>query len=291
MRITGNRLIEKAAAATSSNQTAVATATDQLTSGMRVTAPSDDPAAWLAGQRAKLHKALSQTTGTAIAASRENLDEVDRVLASLGETVSSLRALAVEGSSDQNDANGRAELGLQAKALFDSALATANSKSSSGEYMLAGTASLTEPFDASGAYQGNAATRAIATSEQGNQTVTVAGSALTAAAGVDVLPLLSKVASALSANDTATLRSTLSDLDTAVHQISLARGRTGAAMSVLDEAKAAHAALETNLAAQISNAVEVDSVAAASELARASQALDVSRTVSSHIVALLAPKP
>jgi flagellar hook-associated protein 3 FlgL len=290
VRITGNRLIEQAAAATTSNQSAVATATNQLTSGLRVDAPSDDPAAWMAGQRAKLHKALSQTTGTAIAASRENLDEVDRVLGSLGETVSSIRALAVQGSSGQYDATARAELGAQAKALFQSALAAVNSRSSNGEYLLAGTASLTEPFDATGAYQGNAMTRAIATGEGGEQTITVAGSALTATQGVDILPLLAKVAGALSANDPAALTATLSDLDTAVGQISLARGHAGAAMTVLDDAKATHAALETNLASQISRAVETDSVAAASELARASQALEVSRTVSSHIVALLAPQ-
>jgi len=287
MRITGNRLIEQAAAATTNNQNAVGTVTNQLTSGLRVTTPSDDPAAWLAAQRAKLHKALSQGTGAAIAASRDQLDQVDSALTTIGETVASVRTLAVQGVSETYTAGARAELGTQVQALFQAALSAANAQAPSGEYLLAGTASTTEPFDATGAYKGNATARTIATDEHGTQTVTVAGSSLTATAGVDVLPLLAKVATALSTNDIPTLQASLTDLDAAVKQVSAARGQAGTAMTVLDDATTAHGALETNLTAQISKLVETDTVGAASELARASQALDVSRTVSSHIVSLL----
>ena len=40
MRITGNRLIDLAAASTTKNQSAVAEVSDQLSSGLRVTPPS-----------------------------------------------------------------------------------------------------------------------------------------------------------------------------------------------------------------------------------------------------------
>jgi len=52
---------------------------------------------------------------------------------------------------------------------------------------------------------------------------------------------------------------------------------------------AAHDVLSEHFAKTISDAVEVDTVAAASDLAKASQALEISRAVSSHIVSLLDP--
>src|SRR5256885_4475099 len=100
MRITGNRLIDLASASTSKNQSAVATSAAELSSGMRVTTPSDDPDAWLAAQRTKLHQALSQGAGAAVAASRDRLTVTDNALASLGDVVSQVRALAIQGSSD-----------------------------------------------------------------------------------------------------------------------------------------------------------------------------------------------
>jgi len=79
------------------------------------------------------------------------------------------------------------------------------------------------------------------------------------------------------------------DLQTAVAQISSARTRSGSAMNVLDQTTTARAALEGNMQQMIARFVESDTVTAASELAKATQSLEVSRAVSSHIVAMLDP--
>jgi len=84
-------------------------------------------------------------------------------------------------------------------------------------------------------------------------------------------------------------RAALGDLDTAVKQISQVRGQTGAHMAVLDSAKAAHTALATQIQTAISDNVEIDAVSAASQLAKASQALKVSQAVTSHVLQLLNP--
>ena len=60
-------------------------------------------------------------------------------------------------------------------------------------------------------------------------------------------------------------------------------------MNVLDQATAARSVLEQDMQQTISRLVESDTIGAASELAKATQSLEVSRAVSSHIVAILRP--
>jgi flagellar hook-associated protein 3 FlgL len=290
MRITANRLIDLAAAATTKNQTAVGTVSAQISSGMRVTTPSDDPAAWVAAQRIKLHQALSHGSGAAVVAGRDQLAMTDNALASIADVVSQVQTLAVQASSDTYNANDRVALGAEVRGLFQNALGNANAQGHDGEYLLAGAASLTQPFDAAGGYHGDAGVRTVPSDASVTSPATVAGSSLTAASGVDVLPLLDRVATALSNNDIPTLLAALPDLAAAVKQVSLARSHTGAAMSSLDQTTATRAVLEQDMQQAISRYVEVDTVSAASELARASQALQVSQAVSSHLISLLAPK-
>ena len=164
MRITGSRMLDQAAAATASNQSKLADKAGQVSSGLRVQTPSDDPSAWLAAHRAQLKKQLSEGTGVAMQFSRDRLDESDRALASVLDAVTATRALAVQGGNDSYNAANRVDLALQVRSLFESALGAANTRAPDGEYLLAGAASLAAPFDANGAYLGDAGTRQIPTS-------------------------------------------------------------------------------------------------------------------------------
>src|SRR5262249_34636764 len=142
-------------------QSAVATSAAELSSGLRVTTPSDDPDAWLAAQRTKLQQALSQGSGAAMQSSRDRLAVTDNSLASLGDVLSQARSLAIPGASDTYTAADRAGLGDQIHGLFLNALDAANARGNDGEFLFAGSASLTQPFDATGAYQGDASVRSV----------------------------------------------------------------------------------------------------------------------------------
>jgi flagellar hook-associated protein 3 FlgL len=204
--------------------------------------------------------------------------------------VSQARELAVEGANGSQTATSRSAIGAEMSSLFDTAVSTVNATDPNGEYLLAGTNSLAQPFDTTtGAYTGDSTSRAINTDTTSTQVATVAGSGLTAANGVDILPLLKTLATALNTNDIATIQSALGSLDTAVKQVAQLRGQTGAHMAVLESAKTAHDALSTQIQTSISNDVEIDAVAAASNLAKASQALTVSQTVTTHVLQLLDP--
>jgi flagellar hook-associated protein 3 FlgL len=293
MRVTGGYILAQAAQSTQNAQAKVAAVQNQLTSGLRVTTPSDDPTAWVAAQRTKLRQVMSQGTGAAIAANRDGLEATDSSLASIASVVSQVRTLAIQGASDSYGADGRAGLAAQVQGLFQTAVDSANVQGHDGSYLLAGSDALAAPFNADGTYNGDGVQRAVASNSgpQNLANISISGASLTAAHGVDVLPLLQKVATALAANDPTTLASTLPDLDTAIKQVATARTQTGGAMNVLDATNTARTTLESNMTDAISRFTEVDTVGAASQLAQAGQALQVSQAVSTNLIHLLAPSP
>lgn len=289
MRITGNRMIDMAQAANAANQSKAAAAANEASSGLRVQKPSDDPEAWAAAQRANARKTVAAGSVSALETGRERLGLTDNALGSIGDALSAMRELAVQGSNASYSASDRAQLAVQVRAMFASAVDAANAQSADGEYILAGTTSNTAPFSDLGVYNGDANARSLPITDDATAVAAVSGSVLTAASGVDVLPLFDRVAKALENNDPAALSALLGDIDTATKQVGLARARTGGTMNVLDSALDAHANLATHLASEVSRAVESDLVASASNLAKTTQALEASRAITSHIVALVDP--
>ena len=287
MRVTGNYLIDLASASTQKAEQQVATATQQASSGLRVDTPQVDPAAWALAHRAQDRTTLSTARGTAIAQARERLQVTDGAFGSIANLVQQARAAAVEGANGGLDANARSELAATVQGYLSSAVAIANSRTSDGEYVLGGSRSTTPPFDAAGNYAGDAGTRAIESGEGRQQTIGVPGSAITASSGIDVLPALAALATALSSNNLGAIQASIDTLSAATQQVARAQVDAGTALASLDDADGARGQLEVNLAATLSRAQDADPVEAATELAKASNALATSQAVASHVLALV----
>jgi flagellar hook-associated protein 3 FlgL len=196
----------------------------------------------------------------------------------------------VQGASAGYSAGNRADLAEQVRGLLAGAIASANTQTANGEYLFAGTQSLTAPFSSAGAYTGDATVKELPATETTVASSMITGSALTSANGVDVLPLLARVANALATNDVPALQATLGELATAVEQVAQSRSRVGGMMNVLDASLAATQELDAHLTNEIASAVEADIVSAASELTKATNALEASRAVTSHIASLIDPR-
>lgn len=287
MRVTGYRMLDLSKAATAKAQESVSDSSAQVSSGLRVSKPSDDPSAWTAAQRAKLQQTLAKGTSAAIGASSARLQQTDGALGTLGNILSQVKSLVVQGANDTYNADDRAKMAETVKGLLSSAVAAANTPLDNGEYALAGSTSTTAPFNADGSYNGDDLARSVTAGANATSVSTIPGARLTAAYGVDVLPLLGKIAASLSANDLTSLQDNLGDLNTAIKQVALSRTVTGGAMQVLNSTVSAHDQLSTNLAKQISDDVETDTIASASDLAKASASLQASQTVTAHLIQLL----
>jgi flagellar hook-associated protein 3 FlgL len=291
MRITEGRMMDLAVAATTRAQAKVAADAATMSSGIRVARPSDDPAAWVDGERAAARRTVSEERGTSIARAGERLDATDGALATIGSVLARARELAVQGANDTYGADERVALALEVRELRAAALAAANSRGSDGEYLLAGSLGTTAPFDPAGIYMGDASSRSVESSESGTQVVTIPGSVLTAASGgVDIFAVLDGLDAAFTANDGPAIRAQLDGLDAGVRQVSAARSDGGALSAALGLADEARGTLELNLTSVISRAVEADAFAAAGQLSRSAQALEAARIVAANVIELVRPR-
>ncbi len=292
MRITGHHLLERSAGYIGKAQSDIATLSDQVSSGVAVRHASDDPVAWIQARREQVRQTLSQGRGDAMGLGQDQLAETERALGTVGGVLSEARQIAIQAANANYVAGDRAKLELQVRGLFSVALAAANSRNEAGEYILGGAQGNVTPFDAAGNFLGDAGRRSLEAGEGAQSLATLSGQALTASApgGIDVLPTLTRLATALAANDVPTIQQTIDELDAAHEQVSEARSEVGSMMSVFKDADGFRVELEQSLATRIAGLTEVDIIKAATDLAQRTQALDAAQAVNGRLATLLSPR-
>lgn len=290
MRVTNMYMVELAQAASAKNQSNVAQLSQEVSSGLAVAKPSDNPTAWLEAQRAKVEQTINDGTGAALQTGLVKIDATDGALSSLAQIVSQAQTIAVEGASASITSDARADAAQQVNGLLQAALAAANTQDVDGNYLLSGTAVNTVPFESSGNYQGNAATTSINSSSTATTQDSLSGSALDTGPGsVNIIATLGNLATALGGNDVPGIQAQLANLNTAVTQLATTRAQVGGMMSTLQSAQSAQQTLSTTLQTSISNLTNADAVQSASQLAQASTALQISQAVTTRVLSLLQP--
>ncbi|GAO04639.1 flagellar biosynthesis protein FlgL [Anaeromyxobacter sp. PSR-1] len=279
MRVTDRMTFDRAAREGGQARARLDRAVAQASSGVRVVHPGDDPgaASRVAAERVKARRMEAVATATGRAS-----DELAAVDAALGEVANGLaraQELAAKFASAPYDAAQRATGAREVRGLLASAVASLGVKVGN-RYLLGGFRDGAPPFDASGAYLGDAGVREVELAPGVRQPAGVRADVAIAGAGggVDVLATLAALASALDADDPEAIRATLSPLARGTDQLSSARGAAGAAMAALDAATRAGQAARDDARAAIGKLADADPIAAASELALAQRALDAALT-------------
>jgi flagellar hook-associated protein 3 FlgL len=291
MRVTNMYMVTLAQEATDKNQSTVAQLSQEVSSGLAVSKPSDNPTAWIEAQREKVQQTINDGTGAALQTGLEKVTATSGALSSLSQIVSQAQSLAVEGANASSTSDARADAAQQVNGLLQSALAAVNTKDVDGTYLLSGTAVNTAPFESTGNYQGNSSTTSVNSSASDTAQDSLAGSALAGGSSnsVNIIQTLGDLATALSANDVTGIQAQLGNLNTAVSQLATTSAQVGGMMSALQSAQSAQQSLSSTLTTSVSNLVDADAVQSASNLAQASTALQVSQAVTSKVLALLQP--
>ncbi len=248
MRISTAQMYYKGVTAMLDKQAELAKTQQQLATGERILAPSDDPAA--ATQAMQLEQIIETTKqyqrNGNYAESKLSLEET--VLVEVGNILQRVRELAVRANNDTLSAGDRTAIAAEVRSVQKDLVQLANTQDANGEYVFAGFKTATIPFSDDGAgsftYNGDQGQRALQIGD--NRQVTIGDSGDQVFMRVDdgaggfssMFDVLYEFATDLEANAPNT--ATLTKLDSALDNVLTVRASIGARMNSIENQRGAN---------------------------------------------------
>jgi flagellar hook-associated protein 3 FlgL len=257
MRVTSQMIMDSTLRNIEQNQERIETLQGQITSGSRITKPSDDPIGAARALNLEDSIAQSQQYQRNIDQAKSWLNTTDSTLDAVTQTVQRVRELAVQAANDTLSSTERTAIQSEITQLQQHVLDLSHSKYGS-YYVFSGTASsapgYTSAAPSPAGYQGNSAqvTREIAPG-------TTIGVNADATATFDPLfTAMQTLQTGLTAGSTGTIQTSISQLDSALDAVSISRSQIGAKVNRLDFLAARHSSVEVNLTGLLSQTKDVD---------------------------------
>ncbi len=242
----------------------------EMSSGVRLSALSDDPTA--AGQAVGMADSLRQDDAFIASASTvgSRMQAADTALSSVVTQLTAAVSTAVGGMNDPQSDTTRAAAVTQLQSIRSSLFSLANS-SYGGTYLFAGTSNV-QPFtqtdDGIVTYGGNDASASVPLLSGGTVQSSLPGSSIFTASGASVFGALNDLITSLSSGavDATTSTTLVSNLRSALSNVSAQRSVLDTAQSRLSSESDYVNTQETNLKAQQSTLLSADTATLATEL-------------------------
>ena len=118
----------------------------QLSSGLRVNSPADDPVASV--HILQINQAISQVAqyGRNADAANARLSNEDQTLSNVTDVLQRIRDLTVQANSGSQDATSRAAIATEIDQDMNQLMDLANTRDSNGEYLFSGLKTQLQPF-------------------------------------------------------------------------------------------------------------------------------------------------
>ncbi len=285
MRVDPN-LYANVNAAIQQSEQSLQTAMNQLSSGKRVSLPSDDPLAFSQNLQ-------SLATSASVDTYTQNADSVlsmaqqaDSALSSVVTSLTQAISLGTEGGSSTLTTSQRAGLAEQVQGLVSDIASQAN-LSVGGTALFAGTSGSETPFvaDATSAngytYQGNEGTNSTAIGEDLQVNVNVPGDAIFMNSDGSVFGSLQQMITALQSGSASDLSSATAAISTAISHIGQVRAVYGGVVNQLNAQNNVLSQETLSLTAQQTALTGIDTATAATNLSQA-------QTTNSAVLAMAA---
>lgn len=285
MRISTSWIFQQGVNAMLDQQTTLAKTQQQLATGKRILAPSDDPSA--STRVLELDQLIDTSKqyqrNSDYAQARLSLEET--VLADVGDVLQRIRELAVRANNDTLSAGDRKAIAVEVRTNLDGLLQLSNSKDATGEYLFSGYKTGTQPFSDNGAgnysYDGDQGERSLQIGPTRQVSVGDSGDNVfmkvdDGAGGISsMFAALYDFAVDLEANAPST--TTLTRLDSAIDEVLNTRASIGARLNTIDSQRSMNDSFDLLLQENRSTLEDLDYAEAVSRFERQLLALQASQ--------------
>lgn len=249
----------------------------QTATGKRVNSPADDPVA--AARILELNTAKDQNANytNARKTAETLLETYEGNLTSVTDTILSIQStLIAAGNGSYTDAE-RAKLANELQGNLDTLKGLANSKDSQGNYMYAGYATTTVPFDGSNNFVANTTRTKLQIDVQSQLPVTFTGDQVFGANGNNVFTTLQSAITLLNTpiTDSTTqaafntgLGDSIEKMQGSLNKVLNTRSEIGSSLNLLDTLNTTGDSLDLQYDASISNLQDLDYAQALSDISK-----------------------
>lgn len=280
MRISTQMIYDSGAARMNEMQTALNKTQQQIASGRRMLAPSDDPVAAARALDVAQAQALNERYGVNRQRATSALTEVEGVLASVTELIQDVKTTVISaGNPLISDAN-RASMATELQARYDLLLGLSNSRDAQGNYIFSGYMTETAAFAATGTYQGDGNKRLLQVDNARQMELNIPGDEVFQGGGQDLFQTLNDLIGLLNTPgvpDATVLGGYNSDLTLALDNISTVRASVGTRLQELEALDYAGDDRNLQYAQELSDLQDLDYTQAVTELSKQQTILEAAQ--------------
>ncbi len=272
MRINSNMVPNILADLQQSDQS-LNTALQQVSTGLRVSVPSDDPTAAAEMVQNTIESGELDQYKQNVSSVLSTVQSASSALNSVVNALTQAVAIGTEGGNGTNNTSNFQSLAEQVQGILSEVVNTANT-SIGGQYLFGGTSTAT-PFteDSSSStgytYNGNDDTNSVEIGEGVNIQVNLPGSQVFTGLGGNVLGALSSLVSALQSGNTSQIQSATASITSAVNYVAQQQVFYTNAETELNSQETSLQQDTVTLSTQANNLVGVDEAVAATNLSQA----------------------
>jgi len=285
MRVTENMIFQRTVDRSNTALSNVARAQDELSSGLRVRAPGDDPQAAGMLVRHRFDKARITAIQNGAQRAIDELNAADSALEGVKTSLARAQVLATQFGNDTYTANDRASAAEEIDGLFKQVLGDLNTRFGD-RYLFGGFKDNRPPFDGLGNYWGDTGVRQVEVASGVYDDASVRADIMAKGVdgGVDILTALRDLSAALRSNDGDAIRASIGTLDKGLNQVSAARSRVGTAVNIFTSTVNACSLQIIDKKKVISELGDADTLESSSKLSLAQYALNATLTSAAKIL-------